>query len=96
MELLSVLFTLKYTNNRVTEVEQMNSKTHSIKCKLCLTPLNGQQEFIGHQIHSHELSLTEAWKVWKMSAGLQNSNNNINASTKIQSQVVQVIQNDIV
>ena len=40
-----------------------------ISCKMCKTPLNDREQFIGHHIHSHELSIHEATRVWHLLTG---------------------------
>lgn len=53
------------------------NRTVSVQCKLCLTPLNTQQEFIGHHVLSHELTINEAWRIWELMTSLKNTANNI-------------------
>jgi len=38
-----------------------------ISCKLCKTPLNNKNQFIGHHLHSHDWSLEEAIHAWQLS-----------------------------
>ncbi len=33
-------------------------------CKMCKVPLNGEEQFLGHQIMSHELRIEEAKRMW--------------------------------
>ena len=38
----------------------------TVVCKLCGTILAGQDQFIGHMIHSHEAGLESALNAWNM------------------------------
>ena len=34
-------------------------------CRMCKTPLSGRDQFLGHQIISHELAILDAENAWK-------------------------------
>jgi hypothetical protein len=50
-----------------------------ISCKLCKTPLNNKDQFVGHHVHSHDWSLEEAMLAWQLST----TKNKENFSSKI-------------
>jgi hypothetical protein len=35
-------------------------------CGICSTPLNGQEEFVGHLIHSHAFEIGQAKRAWEI------------------------------
>ena len=37
----------------------------SIKCRHCGILLEGNEQFIGHMVHNHEISIMQAETLWK-------------------------------
>ncbi|HVX03385.1 MAG TPA: hypothetical protein VHA09_09555 [Nitrososphaera sp.] len=48
----------------------------STKCHSCGILLEGWQQFMGHMIHDHELSVGQAEAMWKSLAGMFYNRNN--------------------
>jgi hypothetical protein len=37
----------------------------SVKCRVCDVPLAGREQFVGHMVHGHDMSVEKAESSWK-------------------------------
>jgi hypothetical protein len=43
----------------------MQAYAKSVKCKMCDVPLAGREQFVGHMIHGHDMSVEQAAAMWE-------------------------------